>query len=59
MRITPSEDFERRFRAAASFIDVAWVEHANANGIDGAVVLEDFRQAVRREATRLGRLAGN
>ena len=59
VRITPSEDFERRFRAAASFIDVAWVEHANANGIDGAVVLEDFRQAVRREATRLGRLAGN
>ena len=59
VRITPSEDFERRFRAAAAFIDVAWVEHANANGIDGAAVLDAFRRAVRREATRLGRLAAD
>lgn len=59
VRITPSKDFERRFRAAATFIDVAWVEHANANGIDGAAVLDAFRGAVRLEATRLGRLAVN
>ena len=58
VRVTPSRDFERRFRAAAAFIDAAWVEHADANGIDGAAVLSAFRGAVRREATRLGRLAG-
>ncbi len=57
VRITPSEDFERRFRAAAAFIDEHWVEHADANGIDGAAVLASFRQAVRREAARLGRLS--
>ena len=57
VRITPSPDFERRFRAAAAFIDEAWVEHANANGIDGATVLESFRSEVRREAGRLGRLS--
>ena len=58
VRITPSEDFERRFRATASFIDRAWVAHANVNGIDGAAVLASFRDAVRSEATRLGRLSG-
>lgn len=56
VRITPSVDFERRFRAAAAFIDEAWVDHANASGIDGAAVLASFRETVRREATRLGRL---
>ena len=59
VRIRPSADFERRFRSAAAFIDAAWVEHANANGIDGAAVLASFRGAVRREAARLGRLAAN
>ena len=57
VRIAPSADFERRFRAAAAFIDEAWVEHANANGIDGAAVLKSFRSEVRREAARLGRLS--
>ena len=56
VRITPSQDFERRFRATAAFIDEHWIEHANANGIDGAAVLASFRQAVRHEAIRLGRL---
>ena len=56
VRITPSADFERRFRAAAAFIDEAWVKHADANGIDGAAVLESFRNQVRQEAARLRRL---
>ena len=56
VRIEPSAEFERRFRAAAAFIDEAWVEHANARGIDGATVLASFRGEVRREAARLGRL---
>ena len=56
VRIRPSEDFERRFRVAAAFIDQHWVEHANASGIDGTAVLAWFRAAVRREAARLGRL---
>lgn len=56
VRVTPSEDFERRFRAAAAFIDERWVERANASGIDGTAVLAWFREAVRREAARLGRL---
>ena len=57
VRVKPSVDFERRFRAAATFIDEAWVEHADANGIDGAAVLESFRAEVKDEAARLGRLS--
>ena len=57
VRVRPSAEFERRFRAAAAFIDTAWIEHADANGIDGAVVLKSFRDEVLREAARLGRLS--
>ena len=56
VRIEPSEDFDRRFRTAAAFIDEAWVAHANAQGIDGATALRSFRQEVRRQAAQLGRL---
>ena len=59
LRIRPSEDFDRRFREAAAFIDEAWVAHANAQGIDGGAALQFFRREVRRLASGLGRLAAH
>ena len=57
VRLRPSEDFDRRFREAAAFIDEAWVAHANAQGLDGAGALQWFRREVRREAGRLARIS--